>query len=61
MKTNNRAEDRVVLDVHEAAKTLRVGPATVRRLVREEHLQRLPSVRKFLIPATSIQAFIQAR
>ncbi len=44
-------------DIHAAAKRLSVSPQTVRKLVRQQRLARVPNIRKLLIPDSSLQRF----
>jgi|GEM_PF-2151776 len=44
-------------DIHAAAKRLSVSPPTIRKLVRQQRLARVPNIRKLLIPDCSLQRF----
>jgi hypothetical protein len=47
----------LLLDIYAAAKRLSVAPVTVRKLVRQKRLARVPNIRKLLIPENSLQQF----
>lgn len=57
--TKNGSPVRLLLDIHQAAETLSMSPVSVRKLLRQGRLQRLPDFRKVLIPQTSLQKFAQ--
>jgi hypothetical protein len=44
-------------DIHAAAKRLSVSVVTVRKLIRQQRLARVPNVRKILIPDVSLRRF----
>jgi hypothetical protein len=44
-------------DIHAAAKRLSVSPQTVRKLLRQQRLEKVPNIRKILIPDLSLQRF----
>ena len=44
-------------DIYDAAKRLSVSPVTIRKLVRQQRLARVPNIRKVLIPDTSLLRF----
>ncbi len=44
-------------DIYAAAKRLSVSPQTIRKLVRQQRLARVPNIRKVLIPDCSLQRF----
>jgi Helix-turn-helix domain len=44
-------------DVRGAAARLSISPVTVRKLVRQQRLTRLPNIRKLLIPENSLRQF----
>ena len=47
----------LLLDIRAAAERLSVAPVTIRKLVRQQRLTRVPGVRKLLIPENSLQKF----
>jgi hypothetical protein len=47
----------LLLDIRAAAKRLSISPVTVRKLVRQRRLARVPGVRKLLIPEASCRRF----
>lgn len=47
----------LLLDIHAAAQRLSISPVTVRKLVRQRRLARVPGVRKLLIPEASCRQF----
>jgi hypothetical protein len=44
-------------DIHAAAQRLSVSVPTIRKLVRQQRLARVPNIRKLLIPDVSLQKF----
>lgn len=44
-------------DISAAAQRLSVSPVTIRKLVRQQRLARVPNIRKLLIPESSLQRF----
>ena len=44
-------------DIYAAAQLLSVSPVTIRKLVRQQRLARVPNIRKVLIPDSSLQRF----
>ena len=47
----------LVWDVHGAARRLSISPVTIRKLIRQRRLSRIPGVRKILIPDVSLREF----
>jgi hypothetical protein len=47
----------LVWDVRGAARRLSISPVTIRKLVRQGRLARLPNIRKLLIPESELQRF----
>jgi len=47
----------LLLDIYATAQLLSVAPVTVRKLVRQQKLTRVPGVRKLLIPEASCRQF----
>jgi hypothetical protein len=45
-------------DIHRAAKRLSVSVVTVRKLIRQQRLKRVPNIRKILIPEISLCEFV---
>ena len=45
-------------DVRGAASRLSISPVTVRKLVRQQRLARLPNIRKLLIPEDSLRKLV---
>jgi hypothetical protein len=57
-ETNNGAQSQPLCwDVRGAAARLSISPVTVRKLVRQQRLTRLPNIRKLLIPEASLRQF----
>jgi hypothetical protein len=55
-ESNNGAQSQpLVWDVRGAAARLSISPVTVRKLVRQRRLARLPGIRKLLIPECSLR------
>jgi hypothetical protein len=44
-------------DIYATAQRLSISTVTVRKLVRQQRLARVPGVRKLLIPESSLQRF----
>jgi len=44
-------------DIHAAAQRLSVSEPTIRKLVRQQRLAKVPDIRKLLIPDVSLQQF----
>ena len=55
-QTTNQVEP-LLLDIHNAAKRLSLAPVTVRKLIRQQRLARIPNIRKVLIPEHSLVKF----
>ena len=47
----------LLLDIYAAAQLLSVAPVTIRKLVRQQRLARVPGIRKLLIPDSSLRTF----
>jgi hypothetical protein len=47
----------LLLDIYAAAQRLSVAPVTIRKLVRQQRLARVPGIRKLLIPEASCRRF----
>jgi hypothetical protein len=47
----------LLLDIYAVARCLSIAPVTVRKLVRQQRLARVPGIRKLLIPETSCRQF----
>jgi hypothetical protein len=47
----------LLLDIYAAAQRLSVAPVTVRKLIRQRRLARVPNIRKLLIPESSLRQF----
>lgn len=47
----------LLLDIYAAAQRLSVSAVTIRKLVRQRRLARVPNIRKLLIPELSLQHF----
>jgi predicted site-specific integrase-resolvase len=57
-KTENEVQTQpLLLDIYAAAQRLSVAPVTIRKLVRQGRLSRVPNIRKLLIPDASAQKF----
>jgi excisionase family DNA binding protein len=57
-ESNNGAQPQQLLwGVREAATRLSVSPVTIRKLIRQQRLPRVPNIRKLLIPETALQRF----
>jgi hypothetical protein len=57
-ESNNGAQPQpLVWDVRGAASRISVSPPTVRKLVRQQRLARVPGIRKLLIPESSLRKF----
>lgn len=48
---------KLLFDVREAAERLNVSVVSIRKLLRQNRLQRVPDFRKILIPESSLQRF----
>jgi hypothetical protein len=55
--TNGARLQPLVWDVRGAASRISVSPPTVRKLVRQQRLARVPGIRKLLIPESSLRKF----
>ena len=49
----------LLLDIRAAAHRLSVSTVTIRKLVRQQRLARVPNIRKLLIPEISLQQFAE--
>jgi hypothetical protein len=57
-ENNNGVQSQpLVWDVRGAAARLSISPVTVRKLVRQQRLARVPGIRKLLIPEMSCRQF----
>lgn len=52
--SNQTTGTRALLTVAEAAEELRLAPKSVRKLIKRKHLKVLPSVKPFLVTASSV-------
>jgi len=58
IKANDKMQVQpLLLDINAAAQRLSVSCPTIRKLVRQRRLARVPGVRKLLIPDISLQKF----
>lgn len=51
--------DPEVLTVEQVSKLLGIGDRSVRRLIAEGHLPRLPGLRKHLVPRSAVSAYVR--
>jgi hypothetical protein len=54
---NGAQSQPLLLDIYAAAQRLSVAPVTIRKLVRQQRLARVPNIRKLLIPENSLRQF----
>lgn len=54
---NEPQQQPLLLDIYAAAQRLSVAPVTIRKLVRQQRLARVPGIRKLLIPEVSCRRF----
>jgi hypothetical protein len=58
VETANESQPSPLLwDIYAASQRLSVAPVTIRKLVRQQRLARVPGIRKLLIPDNSLRAF----
>ncbi len=58
-EVNETQPQPLLLDIRAAAQRLSISPVTVRKLVRQRRLARVPGVRKLLIPEASCRRFAE--
>jgi hypothetical protein len=56
-KNGNGAATPLLHDIHSAAARLSISPVSVRKLIRQNRLRRVPDFRKILIPESELQKF----
>lgn len=56
-KNANGAATPLLHDIRAAAARLSMSPVSIRKLVRQKRLRRVPDFRKILIPETELQHF----
>ena len=57
IETKTNQPPPLLWDIYAAAQRLSVSVPTIRKLVRQQRLARVPNIRKFLIPDSSLQQF----
>jgi hypothetical protein len=55
--TNNH-DGKLLYDIRTAANKISCSVPTVRKLIRQRRLQRVPNIHKVLIPITELQKFV---
>ncbi len=56
-QTDTEAPQPLLLDINAAAQRLSLAPVTIRKLIRQQRLARVPNIRKLLIPEISLRQF----